>query len=145
MDRDRAGVHPLELEGRRLLGETPGHQLQKLMATVGGEHDRLPPLGHRRTRLPLQRHMPHDHPRGVAGDDRHQFTALDTRPVARRGKNLRVRIVAPIHLDEAAGDGGGIGLRGQLDPEVSRDRLGARLRLRVGKFVGPAFGGVGNV
>lgn len=144
MDCDGASVRPLELKGRRLLGETPSHQLQKLMATVGGEHDRLPPLGHRRTRLPLKRYMPHDHPRGVAGDDRHQFTALDTRPVASRGKNLRVRIVAPIHLDKAAGDRRGIGLRGQLDPEVSRDQLSARLRLRVGKFVGPAFGGVGN-
>jgi hypothetical protein len=89
--------------------------------------------------------MPHDHPRGVAGDHRHQFTTLDTRPVAGGGKNLRMRIVAPIHLDEATGDGGSIGLRGGFDPEVSRDRLGARLRLRVGKFVGPALGGVGNV
>ena len=145
MDRDRAGVHPLELQGHRQLGKTPGHQLQKLVTAIGGEHNSLPPLGHRCTRLPLQRHMPHHHPRGVTGDHRHQFTALDTRPVASRSKNLGVRIVAAIHLDETAGDRRGIGLGGQLDPKVSRDRQGARLHFGVGKFVGPALGGVGNV
>jgi hypothetical protein len=75
-------------------------------------------------------------------DHRHQFTALDTRPVASRGKNLRVRIVAPIHLDKAAGDGGSIGLGGGFDPKVSGDRLRARLSLGVGKLVVPALGRV---